>query len=128
MNLSTYHAINYHFSKKGYKMSLFNFLNDNDSIKIKLYDDIINYLNLNKVLESELWELAKEFDEFPNITNLVYSLQLERIELFLSEKYPLLNTSSFINASDAHFYIDGEEIYDLVLFRELIENYYSLSA
>lgn len=96
-------------------------------------DDLSGWVDMLQAMggisESELlaeaWSVAREFENVPHYGNIFQGVVLSNLERVICDKYPFLETESYVNALDTHFYVNGEpigcmdELSDLLASEEL---------
>ncbi|WP_440880615.1 hypothetical protein [Tenacibaculum sp. C7A-26P2] len=83
-------------------MAFINYNENSLSVNIKQFEEIGSFLDV-EIKDSEVWEIAREYEEIPYFTNIYQSLLLSRIVETAKNIYSL-EMDCFINGRDTHLY------------------------
>jgi len=96
--------------------------NTYDLHKAPKYIDIIEFLGGTEIRDDHVWAIARESHDIPVFENIWYQITLNEIYNKTFESYGE-NLDYFVNSRDTHLYYQGDEIYDLSDFKDLIEQW-----
>lgn len=98
-------------------------LENNLSPNVGAWKDILDAYN-DEVTDEDVWHIAKESKEVPEIANIYQYLLIEKILNHLRDEIKSLSRVSLymhINFSHTHFYVEGYSIDSVEKYFEIID-------
>ncbi|MGX2956914.1 hypothetical protein ACWIYZ_07460 [Ursidibacter arcticus] len=103
--------------------SLYRLIDNSNSVTYKLpeWESILEKYH-REVSENDVWEIARDYKEFPMLENIYQMLVLHNLEdIFFNETgldYECINIFTWVNGIDTHLVIDGD---DIATYQEFID-------